>query len=742
MHRVPLAPLAALLAALLIALPPSVFAAGPQDHASSSVIPSVGTRTDLALPPVKAPPASPPAGQRASTWRALDGKAFEQAKAAADAAAQGGSARPRRTAHLTLAKSVVNTGGGTAVATNWTLTASAGSTVVLSGAGGASGNLTAGTYTLAESAGPANYRPSAWTCTGVTPSGNSIILTAGLTATCTITNTYSPPPPNPAHLTLAKSVVNTGGGTAVATNWTLTASAGSTVVLSGAGGASGDLTAGTYALAESAGPANYSPSAWTCTGVTPSGNSITLTAGLTASCTITNTYGPPGGPTASPSWPGEYQGGLAPPDPTGAIGPTSYIELINLRYGIYDRNGKLLPYSGSEGDFAALMGLPVSNLSDPQILWDPGAQRFYYLALDVASDGFAFGYSTSPSPQSGADFCKYILDFGYGSTLPDYPKLGVTNDFVLIGSNDFVLASIYNGSNVNWMAKPTNSICPGSIGPGGTFASLKNVGGSLMSTPVPAVAADPVSGGWVVGSADVSTGSANFLTVFHVAKDSVSGYATISAPTAIGVTSYAMPPNAPELGASQLQDTMDTRLTHAVAGYDPRLGLTAIWTAHTVLSGAGWSEGRWYEINTGTLRVAQAGQVTDANLYVWNGAVSPDRAADDVTGAGAVTGSAMVMGFNTSSATTYPALQMVSQRGTGAESAFALIHQSPGPNVDFSCTGGSTGNVCRWGDYGGATPDPLVASGGRVWLSGEWNLAAATNGTQPVWRTWNWSATP
>src|SRR5450759_2588742 len=90
MRRVPFAPLAALLAALLIALPPSVFAAGQQRYASTSAIASVGTRTDLPLPPVKSPPASPPAGQRASTWRALDGKAFEQAKAAANAAAQGG----------------------------------------------------------------------------------------------------------------------------------------------------------------------------------------------------------------------------------------------------------------------------------------------------------------------------------------------------------------------------------------------------------------------------------------------------------------------------------------------------------------------------------------------------------------------------------------------------------------------------------------------------------------------------
>ncbi len=83
---------------------------------------------------------------------------------------------------------------------------------------------------------------------------------------------------------------------------------------------------------------------------------------------------------------------------------------------------------------------------------------------------------------------------------------------------------------------------------------------------------------------------------------------------------------------------------------------------------------------------------------------------------------------------------MVSQRGTGAQSGFVLVRQSLGPNVDFSC-GSSVPNVCRWGDYGGATPDPLKAMGGQVWLSGEWNNPM-TDGLTPTWQTWNWSATP
>jgi len=253
------------------------------------------------------------------------------------------------------------------------------------------------------------------------------------------------------------------------------------------------------------------------------------------------------------------------------------------------------------------------------------------------------------------------------------------------------------------------------------------------------VSADLTSGGWIVGSADVGTGSASYLTVFKVTKNA-QGYAALSAPSAVAVGSYQMPANAPQSGTTQLLDTMDTRLTHAVAGYDPRLGATAIWTAHAVFGGAG-SEDRWYEISaSGTPALSQTGKVSDALLYVFNGAISPDRASDDATDVSALTGRNMVIGFNTSSASTYAAIQMVSKRGTGAQSGAVLVKQSLGPNVDFSC-GSSLPNVCRWGDYGGATPDPLTSAGGQVWLSAEWNNPA-TDGSTPVWQTWSWSARP
>jgi hypothetical protein len=85
-------------------------------------------------------------------------------------------------------------------------------------------------------------------------------------------------------------VVNDNGGSAVPANWTLTAtgptgfSGPGPSVSNGAG-----FVAGTYDLSESGDPPGYTASAWVCVGGTQNdGNSVTLAAGQSATCTITN----------------------------------------------------------------------------------------------------------------------------------------------------------------------------------------------------------------------------------------------------------------------------------------------------------------------------------------------------------------------------------------------------------------------------------------------------------------------
>jgi uncharacterized repeat protein (TIGR01451 family) len=185
-------------------------------------------------------------------------------------------------AQLTLVKVVVNDNGGTAPATDWTLEAD-GPTPV-SGTTGVTSQVDAGDYDLSET-GPDGYTASGWVCTGVaTFTATSVTLAPGEAATCTITNDDIP-----AQLTLVKEVVTDNGGTALPTDWTLTA-AGPTPI-SGATGTpavtAAAVAAGTYALSET-GPANYAASAWVCTGGTQTGASIALALGESATCTITN----------------------------------------------------------------------------------------------------------------------------------------------------------------------------------------------------------------------------------------------------------------------------------------------------------------------------------------------------------------------------------------------------------------------------------------------------------------------
>jgi uncharacterized repeat protein (TIGR01451 family) len=97
----------------------------------------------------------------------------------------------------------------------------------------------------------------------------------------------------PAHLTLTKTVDNTGGGTAAATDWTLSAT-GPTPISGSTGSAAvtnAVVSPGTYVLAES-GPSGYTPSAWSCTGGSLSGSSLVLAANDNASCSIINVFSP------------------------------------------------------------------------------------------------------------------------------------------------------------------------------------------------------------------------------------------------------------------------------------------------------------------------------------------------------------------------------------------------------------------------------------------------------------------
>jgi hypothetical protein len=448
-------------------------------------------------------------------------------------------------------------------------------------------------------------------------------------------------------------------------------------------------------------------------------------------------------PEAFRSWQGLRDLRVGPSDSTGAIGPTRYIELINIKYAIYNRTSNRPIDTGELNELAGEPPFPEPLVFDPQITWDPATRRFYYVAADVYSatdNRLAFGFSKTASPSSAADFCKYVVSFG--PRFPDYPKLGDTDDLLLIGVNSFGADTVeYLGSDLISITKPpAGSDCPShSEFTVDTERDLMDAAGGQAFTPVPANQIDTGERGYVVAVPDelFLLGSADSLSVYEVTSGA-DGTLNLGPAERLAVPLFSFPASAPQPGTRQRLDTLDARNTQAILAKDPsRGGKLALWTQHTILGGSG-AVVRWYEIDLAAPSLFQTGAVGGpTGVYAFNAAISPNR---QVNGTTSRFGASMVMGFNTSSTARRPDIRMVSKTGGGPVSAHVLIKSSPTVLEDFTCLRG----VCRWGDYSAAAPDPLVPraeTAGRVWLTNQW--VKTPGGVEATgWSTWNWAATP
>jgi len=226
------------------------------------------------------------------------------------------------TPFLQLNKVVINNDGGTATFSDFSLSATAaGSRVAiidgvdpaLSYEIGIGADVVAYTTYILDESGPLGYTSLGWTCDGGTRVGSSIRLRSGQDASCTVVNDDIRAP----HLTLNNVLINDDGGTATLADFDLQATSvddWSTPILGPDPSALSWMGVGAdvapevvYLLTES-GPEGYTPSGWTCVGGYQDANSIVLSAGEDAVCTIINNDNappppPPSPPTTTPAAP-------------------------------------------------------------------------------------------------------------------------------------------------------------------------------------------------------------------------------------------------------------------------------------------------------------------------------------------------------------------------------------------------------------------------------------------------------
>jgi hypothetical protein len=134
-----------------------------------------------------------------------------------------------------------------------------------------------------------------------------------------------------------------------------------------------------------------------------------------------------------------------PPDPVGAVGPSHYVEMINLVYGIWDKTGNLLLGPVDTGALWAGFAVPdcTDPSGDPIVLYDKLEGRWlltqfttrgpaYYNCVAVSMTGdptgqyYRYAFITQPDPELPG-----------GTFFPDYPKYGNWKKSYVLTTRDF-----------------------------------------------------------------------------------------------------------------------------------------------------------------------------------------------------------------------------------------------------------------------------------------------------------------
>ena len=132
-----------------------------------------------------------------------------------------------------------------------------------------------------------------------------------------------------------------------------------------------------------------------------------------------------------------------PPDPVGDVGPNHYVEMVNLAFAVYDKQGNLLLGPAPTGSLWE--GFAVEDCTDPSgdpiVLYDQFSDRWLLSQFTTRftdtpeNDVFynCVGISQTGDP-TGA---YYRYAFTAGNFFPDYPKYGVWPGYYLLTSRDF-----------------------------------------------------------------------------------------------------------------------------------------------------------------------------------------------------------------------------------------------------------------------------------------------------------------
>jgi len=394
-------------------------------------------------------------------------------------------------------------------------------------------------------------------------------------------------------------------------------------------------------------------------------------------------------------------GGAYPPDTHGAAGHTQYVQIVNCRVSVYTKTGTFVKSTALNAFFGS-----TEFVFDPTVVYDSTWKRWVMLASRRSASATdtvrRFFLAVSTTQDAAGSYWIYQPGFGGGPFNDgdwfDYPKLGMNQDAVLITSNVFDTPA--GGYKFAVMLPIAKARVYNGLGFGVPIFT------GLLGTLVPPIVLDQNKDAYFV--------AANNHTHLHLYRGnnlSNAYEATLVLQSAIDVTDYAAPPNAPQVGTAQKLDTLDGRFETASTQYSDSL-----WNVHTIYMTPGYATPKFYQIDiegTGANTIKQQG-------VFYEGSYSHDFNASitaNTSGYAFVTWNS-TDAVNPTTASRHNARIRYSGRASGDAAGFISAGYSLVTSSTYlSGNPSSTSGVQRWGDYSYVSLDP--SSFYYAWISNE-----------------------
>ena len=450
-----------------------------------------------------------------------------------------------------------------------------------------------------------------------------------------------------------------------------------------------------------------------------------------------------------------------PPDPNGEVGPNHYVEMINLVFAVYDKNGKKLLGPIDTGSLWAGFAIPdcTDPSGDPVVVYDQFEDR--WLLTQFTTRGFnpAGNFNNKPfyncvaisqtGDPTGAYFRYAFITSGavdlHGSKsepfFPDYPKYGVWSNSYLLTSRDFGRKNAY-GISVYALEKERmvagdpnarmvhffldSAVVPLSlIGDGLLPADIDGTAQPTEDAPAP-----------IVGTQDNNASYGATFDALNIWELSVqwnaNPEASIVLKTQLPVASFdSIFPCAPTdrdclpqpgiTNPAQFLDILSYRQRPTFRLAYRNFGtFEALVTNQSVEALPGVAGARWYEIRRtgGSYSVFQQGTFAPGDgVHRWMGSVAMDKSGDIALGYSVVNGT-----------TVFPGI-----RYTGRLAGDALGQMTLGEGTIINGSGVQTTTNSRWGDYTDITVDPTDDC--TFWYVNQYYTLAGQMSSPAGWQT-------